>query len=148
MLSADRNTLRRTGNFLVVPVAAGVQIFAGALVALDANGHAVPASATEGLVAAGRAEQHIDNRLGDAGDYTLRIHRGEFAWENSSTHPVTGADLLKDCYIEDDETVRAFDDAPEAVNIRAGQVTGIEGNLVWVITPAPVAQITVVGGGE
>lgn len=133
-LSTDRNTLRREGDFLVLPVAAGARIHLGALVARDASGNAVPASNTEGLRAVGRAEETADNQGGAAGDVKVQVRRGVFRWKNDSDLPVTAADVYEECYISDDETVRGFDDEQDAPNPIAGRVMELDGDEVWVET--------------
>lgn len=132
-LTRDRNTLEKLDGVLtVLPVAAAVQIFAGSLVAVNAEGHAVPAAATAGLKAAGRAQDYADNRNDAAGIQSIRVKRGVFKYKNSTTHPLTAANLYENCYIQDDETVRANDTDTGAVNIVAGKVFEIESDGVWV----------------
>lgn len=105
VLTAGRNTVEvQDGKTLVLPVKANVKIFEGSLVALNA-GYAAPGSAAAGLLAAGRAEEFVDNTGGADGAKTVRVRRGVFKWNNDDANPVTEADLMKDCYIKDDETV-------------------------------------------
>lgn len=133
-LTQDRRTPMRAGDFLVLPVAAGVRIFAGALVAVDANGYAVPASNTDGLRAVGRAEEAADNRNGAAGAVKVQVRRGVFCWKNDTALPVTPAHVYQECYIRDDETVRAKDEGAGAANPVAGRVIEVNGSEVWVET--------------
>lgn len=60
-LTADRNTKSRPGTSYSHPVLAGVTIYAGALVVLDANGWAKPGVTGTGLTAVGRAEVRVSN---------------------------------------------------------------------------------------
>lgn len=117
-----RNTSTFAGDYLVPPVKAGVRIFAGTLVAVDETGHAIPAGKAEGLTAAGRAENTADNHEGADGDITVKVARGVFKWDNSLTEPVTGAHVLKPCYIEDDCTVSS----DETDSSQAGIVLGVD----------------------
>lgn len=133
-LTKDRRTPMRAGDFLVLPVAAGVQIFLGALVAVDSSGYAVPAKNEDGLRAVGRAEEAVDNRNGAAGAVKVQVRRGVFSWKNDTTLPVTAAHVYQECYIRDDETVRARDEESGAANPVAGRVIEVNGGEVWVET--------------
>lgn len=101
----ERNTSQFAGEHYQLPVKAGTRIFAGTLVAIDATGHAIPAKAVENLTAAGRAELTNDNTDGADGDMIAVVARGVFKWDNDSTNAVDQADVGKDCYMLDDETV-------------------------------------------
>ncbi|MGI6542961.1 MAG: hypothetical protein ACOX44_07870 [Limnochordia bacterium] len=133
-LTKDRNTLRREGDFVVLPVAAGVRIHLGALVAVDADGNAVPAANTEGLRAVGRADEAVDNRDGAAGSAKVQVRRGVFLWWNDSALPVTPGMVYQECFIRDDETVRARDEDAGAANPIAGRVIEVADDGVWVET--------------
>ena len=71
-----------------------------------------------GLIAAGRAEQTIEN-TGDDGEQFIRVARGVFVFDNTATaaNKITQAHLLKPCYIEDDQTVTALADGASAAGI-------------------------------
>ena len=80
-------------------VASGT-IYAGALVAQNADGKAAPASDTAGLVVLGRAEATVG-----AGE-TLPIRSGAYLFDNgTSTEALTVADIGAVCYVVDDHTV-------------------------------------------
>ncbi|MEG1931298.1 MAG: hypothetical protein RR131_09180 [Anaerovorax sp.] len=110
-LTSNRSTveLADDGRIMVLPVAAGKNIFEGAMVAINATGYAVPASAAINLKVAGRAETAADNRTGADGETFVNIKRSVFIWENDSVaaNKVTSAHLLAPCYIKDDCTVTA-----------------------------------------
>lgn len=130
-LTADRNTPYKDGELLVVPVAAGVKIFAGALVAASAAGYATPGATAATLTYLGRAEESVDNSAGGAGAVTVTVRRGKaFLWGNLAADPVTQASLGKACYIVDDQTVAATSDT----NARsaAGKVLAVDASGVWV----------------
>lgn len=129
-LTTDRNTPRRDGGFIHIPVAANAVIHAGALVVADANGYAAPGSTATTLTYLGRAEEAVNNTGGANGDQDITVRRSAFQWKNSGADPVTQASLGKVCYIVDDETVAATN----GTNTRsaAGVVTGIEPDGVWV----------------
>ncbi|EPR07667.1 hypothetical protein [Ruminiclostridium papyrosolvens] len=124
-LSAGRNTaeLLLNGQSIVLPVAAGAVIFDGSLVVLNATGYAEAATKAEGLTAAGRAEEYVDNRNGVDGDLTVKVKRGAFVWDNTITeaNKVKPEHVLKDCYIEDDCTVTAL----ATGSSRAGKVLAV-----------------------
>lgn len=96
-------------RYLVLPVKGATTIYQGAIVALDANGYAIPGKKAGGLTAAGRAEESVENSGAD-GAATIRVARGVFVWGNTATaaNKLTAAHLLKPCYMEDDQTVTAL----------------------------------------
>lgn len=105
-LSKDRDTKRIAGNNRSIPVAAAKLIYAGALVARDANGRATPGAVATTLRGIGRAGENVDNSAGAAGAVNVLVEAGVFYFKNStSTDEVTRADIGNDCYIVDDETV-------------------------------------------
>ncbi len=130
-LTADRNTPRQQGVHVSALMAATAVIHAGALVAINATGYAVPGSTATGLTYFGRAEEAKDNSGGADGDETVLVRRQDaFQWENSGTDPVGQASLGKVCYIEDDQTVAATDGT--GTRSEAGIVIGIDADGVWV----------------
>lgn len=86
------------------PVAAGANIHRGALVALDAQGNAIPA-APASPVLRGIALVAADNTGGLAGAITVETRRGTFVLKNNGT--LTRAHIGKPAYVVDDETVGA-----------------------------------------
>jgi hypothetical protein len=128
-LSAPRNTPERNGEIIALPVATSVKIYEGGLVVVDA-GYAKPGAEATGLIAAGRAEEFVDNSTGQDGDATVKVKRGCFKFANDTTDPVDQSHVLSDCYIVDDETVSSS----HATNTRsvAGKVIAVEADGVWV----------------
>ena len=96
-------------KFLYLPVKGGTTIYQGALVALDANGYAIPGKKATGLTAAGRAEETVENKGAD-GEAFIHVARGVFFFNNTATtsNKIGAAHVLKPCYIEDDQTVTAL----------------------------------------
>lgn len=130
-LTEGRNTPEMEGVILYPPVAAGVVIFEGSLVAIDADGNAQPAEKTEGLIVLGRAEDYVDNTKGQDGDQRINVKRGCFLWDTvTGANAVTAAHLYGDCYIEDDQTVTA--DATGSS--RAGKVIAVYADGIAVET--------------
>lgn len=110
-LTKERDTteIMQDAKFLYLPVKGGTTIYQGALVALDANGYAIPGKKATGLTAAGRAEETVENKGAD-GEAFIRVARGVFVFNNTATtlNKIGAARVLKPCYIEDDQTVTAL----------------------------------------
>ena len=106
----DTSEIANGAKYLSLPVkGGGTTIHQGALVAIGADGFAIPAKKTAGIIAAGRAEETVENKGAD-GEFVIRVARGTFVYANTSTqaNKVTTAHILKPCYIEDDQTVTAL----------------------------------------
>ena len=100
----DTPEIANGAKVIAVPVKGGTTIYQGALVALDASGYAIPGKKAEGLTAVGRAEETVTNTGAD-GELVIRVARGVFIFENSTSGKITAAEVLGPCYIEDDQTV-------------------------------------------
>lgn len=136
-LSADRNTPRRDGDILTVPVAAAGKIYGGSIVCRNAAGYAVAGSSAAGLTYLGRADGRADNTGGAAGVIDVQVRRGVFRWDNHATAPITKAHVGSVCYIADAETVAA----PSASGgSPAGVVVAVDDKGVWVETPRSAAR--------
>jgi len=130
-LSADRNTPNRSGEDFVRDVAAGVKIFAGAIVALNATGFATPGATSTTLKALGRAEEQVDNTGGADGAVTVKVRRGLFRFANSAAaDEITAADIGNDCYIVDDQTVAKT--SGTSTRSIAGKIRDVDALGVWV----------------
>jgi len=130
-LTADRNTPTRKSDLIELPAAAAKKFFAGALVALDANGRATPGATTTTLRGLGRCEAAVDNSAGAAGDVTVKIRRGGFRWNNSASGDlITAADIGTDCYIVDDQTVAKTNGT--STRSVAGKIVDVDALGVWV----------------
>jgi len=127
-LTKDRHTQEREGIEFNHPVAAGVQIFAGAIVVLDGNLNAAPATTATGLIALGRAEEMVDNRTGNAGDVSLQVRTGTFSVDNDGT--VARANIGALAYVVDDHTV-ADNDGGGSRSV-AGKIVDVDLDGVWV----------------
>ena len=110
-LTSARDTIEiaNGGKTLALPVKGRTTIYQGAIVALDANGYAIPGKKAAGLTAAGRAEETVENTGAD-GAVLIRVTRGVFVFANTATtsNKITAAHVLKPCYMEDDQTVTAL----------------------------------------
>jgi hypothetical protein len=129
-LSRERNTTS-LGDGLVreIGVKASAVIYNGSLVVQDA-GVAAPGRTANTLVAIGKAEHTVDNTGGADGAKRVRVKRGIHGFNNLAGDPVVAADLGKDCYVVDDETV-ARTSAGGTRSI-AGRVFSIDGGTVFV----------------
>lgn len=122
-LTTERNTPERVGQMLAFQAAA--DIYAGALVAVNSDGAAIPASASAGTVA-GRAEKTVA-----AGEW-VAVKIGCFAFDGEN---ITAAHTGKTVYVVDDHTVALTGTVP------AGTVYGVDEEGVWVnIKPSAVAE--------
>lgn len=128
----DRHTPFKDGQLFAVPVAAATELFGGHIVAVNAAGFAVAGSATAANTTLGICDGWVDNSSGTAGDADVLVRRGK-AWflANSTADPVTQAQVGKDCFVVDSQTVAKTSDT----NARpvAGKVLGLEGDGVWVL---------------
>ena len=106
-------------------IASGSTVVSGNLVALNAEGKAVPAADTAGLRVIGIAER-VQNGMVEAAD-------GIFSFANDTTHALTRADRGKVAYVKDKNTV-----ASTGTNlIPAGIVVDVCDDEVYLdITPA------------
>lgn len=135
-LAKDRNTPARDGVRINAPVAAATIIYAGALVALNAAGDAVPAAAALGLRAVGRAEARVDNSAGAAGDLSVELGRGVFRFANSAAgDAIARADIGTYVYLVDDQTVAKT--SGNGARSIAGRVLDVDAQGVWVEVGRP-----------
>nr|HAT2259592.1 hypothetical protein [Citrobacter freundii] len=128
----DRHTPHKDGELFAVPVAASTELFGGHIIAANAAGFAVAGSATAANTTLGICDGWVDNSAGTAGDADVLVRRGK-AWflANSSADPVTQAEVGKECYVADSQTVAKTSDT-DARPV-AGKVLGIEAGGVWVL---------------
>src|ERR1700690_2950055 len=147
-LTSSRNTpeMADGGRIRVVNVEANTTVFLGSMVAIDAAGNAVPASATPTTGNAqkviGRAEylvngipaQNAVNNPGVAGALQIAIRKGVFLYSQDSS--ITAAAVGSPCFALDDNNVTATDRASGASVQQyavAGQVVSIDASgEVWV----------------
>lgn len=100
-LTEARNTVQLLGAMSYArEVATSNTVYAGALVAQNGDGKAVPASDATGLTVLGRAENTA------AAGETVHIKSGIFIFENgTSTEALAVTDIGKTAYVVDDHTV-------------------------------------------
>ena len=132
-LTQEREARRWAGlPGVLVPCAAAASqtIYAGALVALNAAGHAVPAAAAVGLRIAGVAVETVKSGPG-AGTDKVIVRRGAvhlFA-NAAGANRLTQADVGAVCYVADDQTVQ---DDGGTNDVRVGVMLQLDDDGVWV----------------
>ena len=118
----------RDSNLIRIGVEAGAEVFAGAIVALSASGHAQAATKGANKKYFGVAESGADNSDGTDGDQEIDVRRGvAVAIEATGTRPLPGAT----CYLEDDNTVSTAAAGASELGLCIGQVAGST-TQVWV----------------
>lgn len=131
VLTAERNTVERTGDRLSLAMAAAVIIYAGSMVARDGSGNATPGATATTLFGVGRAAGSIDNSAGAAGDAVVEVEKGIFQFANSAAaDEITAADIGSDCYMVDDQTVAKTNGT--STRSVAGKVFDVDAKGVWV----------------
>lgn len=122
-MSNDRNTLERMGSLRSIE--AGADIHAGAMVAVNSSGKAVPAADAAGLTVLGRASTSV--KTGER----VCVKAGTFAFDTPSGVTPTVADIGRTVFVHDDHTV-AFTGTTHA--IKAGVVFDVDDEGVWITT--------------
>lgn len=127
-LSQARPVVQTEGRQYNPPVKGATTIHQGALVVMD-SGLAVPGRTATGLIALGIAQVSVANTGAD-GAKKVPVERGTFKFANLGADAVTAADIGKDCYIVDDQTVAKT----SATNTRsiAGKVIEVDADGVFV----------------
>jgi hypothetical protein len=130
-LTSARLTREREVRDIGYPVDASVKLFGGGMVAFSAAGNARPAANGTTSRCMGIAMNTVDNTAGIAGAQTVLVRRSCFAF---ATTDVTVADLGKDCWAVDDQTVTKT--LPGSNPAKAGVIVLVEtvGSVlqVWV----------------
>ncbi len=134
-ITEQRDTLeRQTGHSLVHELlgASSHTFIKGGMVAINATGLLVMASSTAGEIPCGRCEENIVT--GAANTRKVKFKSGIFKWANEGTAPVVQASVGRDCFVQDNATVRVSDDTSSI----AGKVYEVESDGVWVSQPFPL----------
>lgn len=137
VLTKNRDTREIAGALVRLTVKTGATIYAGALVAVDSTGYAVPASDAAGLKVVGRAEHQA------AAGQPVMVKRGVFLYNNKTGDKVTAAHIGGYCYAADDETVQGTANTNEVV---AGIVRGVTADGVYVDTEWNAAAAAATAG--
>lgn len=125
----DRNTWRKPGNLVPVPVARQTKIYAGHIVCLNAYGFAVINDIQSSYRVIGVADEMVDNASGEDGDKVVMVRRMEaFLFANSTVMPIRPEQVGMVCHLEDSVTVsQTTVDFPPV-----GRVLEITPDGVWV----------------
>lgn len=128
-LAAARNTPRLATDGVAkarlnVPMNGGSKCWAGGIVCIQSEGNGVPATATTGLTAMGRAEATVDNTAGTDGALSIDVQPGVFLYNNSASgDAITQIQVGQVCYLVDDQTVAKTSNS--AARSAAGIVVGV-----------------------
>lgn len=129
--TSDRNTpVKQRDRGISVPVKAATKIPAGTLVAVGADGLAVPAADTAALKVVGVADELADNTSGASGDIRVRCGHGVYLFAKNAD--IAQADVGKLVYVEDNQTVQ---EGTGTNSIKAGVLVeiDIETGNAWVL---------------
>lgn len=135
-LTEGRLTPRRNGDQVGHPIAATKVLYTGGLVALNATGFAVPATAAGNNVV-GVNECDAGTTDSADGDFQASLRRDVFAFNNSATSVIARTDIGAPAYVEDDNTVAKAGDAV------AGVIVDITDEGVWVDVGRYAVTVTV-----
>lgn len=128
-LTGPRLLSERTGVTSTLPAAAGALIWQGAIVVND-GGVAKPGFAAPNLIVVGVAEDTVDNSASAAGARSVTVERGCYRMANLVADALTEADVGKDAWLVDDQTVART----SAGNTRsiAGKVVDVDAGGAWI----------------
>lgn len=115
-LTTDRVTPKKLPGLKSYGVAASTKIYAGAMVAVNNAGFAIPAADSANLKVVGVAEKTVDNSSGANGDLKVNVMTGIFKFNATSiAQNLTGRQM----YIVDDNT---FDESLGTNGVKAGKL--------------------------
>lgn len=126
---ADQMGAMRPADYYTLPVAASTKILAGTIVMIDA-GYAKAGATATGKIAAGIADETVDNTGGADGALKVRVKPGIFKVLNLAGDPVVAAGVGADCFIADNQTVAATNGTN--TRSRAGVVVQLDSDGVFV----------------
>jgi len=108
-LTEDRDTPMMATDLLALPVIGNVQIHAGSIVAVNADGLAVTGAIATDLTYVGRAEISVDTRGLTSGSKRIEVRRNRaFQWAQDGT--IDQSHLFQIAYIFEDHTVTVVRD--------------------------------------
>ena len=102
-LTSDAQRVEKEGRLQSMPMAVA-KAFKGSILMKNPAGYVLPAASLASAVFAGVAYEQVDNSGGSAGDLSVRVET-ERAF-NFAGAGFTQADLLKEVYAADDNTVQ------------------------------------------
>jgi hypothetical protein len=129
-LTADRQTQLKSPGLKAYPVKAGITIYAGSIVMLDATGFAVPGANTASCVCAGIARARA---VGGATDGAVWVQVEAPVIALLAATSITQAMVGRAMYVVDDQTI---DDT--AANVAAGMLMEfVSTTSGWVLVKGP-----------
>lgn len=128
-LAQDRNTNRRYVERLLAEdalIAATTTVWNGSLTAANANGELRPAADVANITVVGVAQRKMVNTTGAAAKCVppAKVAAGCFKFATTGANALTAADIGKNAYVLDDQTV--VRQAGTVNNIVAGVVDSID----------------------
>jgi hypothetical protein len=127
VLTDNRETDRKDGVLLAVPVKGSTTIYKGALAAVDADGYLVPASDAAALRAGLVAYEKVVNSGADGAVKCRCYRKGIFKFAATSITLAMVGDMM---YVVDDQT---FDEATGTNAIMAGRLVDyVSATLGWI----------------
>ncbi|WP_201594809.1 hypothetical protein [Psychrobacter fulvigenes] len=136
------NTPYRDGIAIPLTIAAGVTIAEGELVAVDADGNAVPATDAGAKNLMGRAELSVSPELPAPNNAVIVTRNRQFLLANDASTPVTAADIGSPVVLRAQNTVGKFTTG-DAAALGVGVLMGVDYNgQVWVeVGGAPLGML-------
>lgn len=126
-LQADTTaTIWRDNDSFSFPAAASTQFYKGGIIAINASGYAVKATAVASLKVVGVCQENVNNSAGAAAAVQVPVRRGLFRFTNSGSFVL--ADVGTTAYIADDQSVNKT----SASNSAVGIVRDVDSVGVWV----------------
>lgn len=139
------NTPYRDGIAIPLIVAAGVTITEGELVATNADGHAVPATAAGANHLIGRAESTVITAATQTTSTITVTRNRHFLLINDATNPVTSADIGTTVVLKSQNTVAKPAQGSTATALAVGTLMGVDyDGKVWVeVSGAPLGVVDI-----
>ena len=136
------NTPYRDGIAIPLTIAAGVTIAEGELVAVNADGNAVPATDASAKYLMGRAELSVSPELPAPNNAVIVTRNRQFLLANDASTPVTAADIGSPVVLTAQNTVGKFTTG-DAAALGVGVLMGVDYNgQVWVeVGGAPLGML-------
>lgn len=136
------NTPYRDGIAIPLTIAAGAVIAEGELVAVNADGNAVPATAAGAKHLMGRAEMSVSPELPAPNNAVIVTRNRQFLLANDASTPVTAADIGSPVVLTAQNTVGKFT-TDDAAALGVGVLMGVDYNgQVWVeVGGAPLGML-------
>lgn len=124
------NTPRRPGfeGEIELPIANGIVLYAGEMVGVDSNGRMNKATASVTTLGRFKHPGRGKSLTGNSGGTVRGVAEfGIFKWANLGADLVVAADVGKNCYVSDSQTVEQ-----NAITV-AGPVYAVDSDGVWVV---------------